>query len=244
MHRIFRDSPIPRYIQLADLFRQRIARGIWQQGLKLPSLDELAKEYDVARVTLRQAMDVLSREGLVSMQQGRGTLVTAPASDNRWLNVETTLDDLHAVYLDTRPELSNLSEDREMPVLGPKEGSPAPAYRHLRRLHARNGIPYCLISLHLDERIFRRAPARFRREIVISLLRDMPDVKVAKAWQTLTIGTADMELAARLDIPVNSPTAEVRRVFNDPQGMVLYCADVSYRGDFIRVEMDLRVRKS
>ena len=240
MHRIFRDSPIPRYIQLADLFRQRIARGVWQQGLKLPSLDELAKEYDVARVTLRQAMDVLSREGLVSMQQGRGTLVTAPASDNRWLNVETTLDDLHAVYLDTRPELRNLSEDRDMPALGAKDGSPAPAYRHLRRLHARNGIPDCLISLHLDERIFRRAPARFRREIVISLLRDMPEVKIAKARQTLTIGTADMETAEALAMPLNAPVAFVHRRAVDADGTAVLIAEGIYRGDVVRFDVKLR----
>jgi hypothetical protein len=33
----------------------------------------------------------------------------------------------------------------------------------------------------------------------------------------------------------------VRRVFTDPQGRVFYLADVTYRGDFIRLVMDLRV---
>jgi len=66
MHRIFGDSPIPRYVQLAEVLRARIGRGHWRAGEKLPSLDELGREFDVARVTVRQAIDVLAREGLVS----------------------------------------------------------------------------------------------------------------------------------------------------------------------------------
>lgn len=241
MHSIFRDSSIPRNVQLADLFRQRIARGVWPLGHKLPSLEELVREFDVARVTVRQAMTRLAREGLVSPQQGRGTMVTGGAATDRWLSVQTTLDDLHKVYLDTKPELTNLAESVAMPQLTAKDGTPAPEYRFLRRLHQRDGVPYCVISIYLDNRIFSRAPQRFRNEIVISVLRTMRSVKVARARQTLTINAADVEVASHLQIPVNSPTAEVRRVFNDPAGTIIYLAEVTYRGDFIRLEMNLRV---
>jgi GntR family transcriptional regulator len=86
-----------------------------------------------------------------------------------------------------------------------------------------------------------RAPERFRSEIVISVLRGMRSAKVAQARQTLTIDAADVEVASLLQVPVNSPVAEVRRVFNDPAGTVIYLAEVTYRGDFIRLEMNLRV---
>ena len=70
---------MPRYAQLADLLRQRIARGVWPPGTQLPSLEALMQEFDVARVTVRQAIDLLAREGLVSPQRGRGTFVTGAA---------------------------------------------------------------------------------------------------------------------------------------------------------------------
>jgi GntR family transcriptional regulator len=240
-HPIFRDSSIPRNVQLADLLRQRIARGVWPVGHKLPSLDELVREFDVARVTVRQAIDRLAREGLVSPQQGRGTIVIGHARADRWLTVQTTLNDLHEVYLDTKPDLRNLAESVGDAPLSEGDGNPAPRYRFIRRIHEREAVPYCVISIYLDERIFERAPERFRREIVISVLRSMKSVKVASARQLLTIGAADVEVASHLAIPVNSPIAEVRRVFNDPQGTAIYLAEVTYRGDFIRVEMDLRV---
>ena len=74
---LFRDSPVPRYAQLADVFRQRIARNRWPPGTKLPTLEALMSEFDVARVTVRQAMELLARDGLVSPERGRGTFVMA-----------------------------------------------------------------------------------------------------------------------------------------------------------------------
>ena len=56
----------------------------------------------------------------------------------------------------------------------------------------------------------------------------------------VTIGTADVEVARHLELAVNAPVAEVRRIFKDSAGTVIYLADVIYRGDAIRIEMDLK----
>jgi GntR family transcriptional regulator len=56
----------------------------------------------------------------------------------------------------------------------------------------------------------------------------------------LTIASADLEVARLLEVPMNSPVAEVRRLFKDAGGTVIYLADVIYRGDAIRLEMDLQ----
>ena len=70
------DSHVPKYAQIADIFRQRIARGIWAQGLRLPANEELAAEFGVSRVTIRQAVDLLARDGIIEARQGRGTFIT------------------------------------------------------------------------------------------------------------------------------------------------------------------------
>jgi GntR family transcriptional regulator len=239
MHRYFGDSPVPRYAQLADLFRQRIVRGTWRTGTKLPSLELLTKEFDVARVTVRQAVDLLQREGLVSAQRGRGTFVTAQPDAPRQLHVETTLAAMVEMYRGDQPQIINIVESSGAPALAEGDGKAAAKYFHMRRVHSRDGQPYCVISIFLDQRVFRRAPQRFRREVVIPVLADLR-LKIARARQTLTIGTADLEVAGHIGVPVNSPVAEVRRVFNAPDGTVMYLAEVIYRGDFIRLDMDLK----
>ncbi len=240
MHPVLRDSPIPRYVQLADLFRQRVARGVWASGQKLPSLEQLVQEFDVARVTVRQAVDLLARDGVLSPQQGRGTFVTGSGAEQRWLRVETTLADLIEVYRDTKPQLLNISESAAMPALAADDGKPAQKYFYMRRVHSYQQRPYCVISIYLDHQVFRKAPVRFRRQVVIPILVSLPGVKIARARQTLTISTADVEVAEHLKIPVNSPVAEVRRVFTAPDRTVIYLGEVTYRGDFIHLEMDLK----
>ncbi len=234
------NAQAPLYVQLADLFRQRIAKGIWKQGDKLPSLEQLVDEFSVARVTVRQAVDRLARDGLVLPQRGRGTFVTGAPSDDRWLRVETTLQSLSDVYRDTHPTILNIDESTRTPVLHPADGIAAPAYAFMRRVHARQGRPYCIINIHLDAAIFAKRPARFRKQTVIPLLMSMPSVEIVSARQVLTIGTADLEVARHLGIPVNAPVAEVRRVFTGPGQRVIYLAEVTYRGDFIHMEIDLK----
>ena len=217
-------GPMPRYAQLADVFRQRIARNRWPPGTKLPTLEALMQEFAVARVTVRQAMELLARDGLVSAERGRGTFVTAQPRRHR----------------NDTPNLTLIDEASATPRLQPHDGTPAPHYHFLRRVHSRDGQAYCVISIYLDERVFRMAPRRFRRETVVPVLLELPRVAIARAWQTLEIGTADVTVARLLDVPVSAPVAEVRRVCQDRHGVVVYLGEVTYRGDYIHLEMDLK----
>jgi GntR family transcriptional regulator len=234
------ESHVPKYAQIADIFRQRVARGIWAQGLRLPANELLAAEFGVSRVTIRQAVDLLARDGIIEAQQGRGTFITGTPAQDRWLKVETTLSDLAEVYRDTSPEIINISESRMDAPLLAEDGKPAARYVFMHRVHSRDKRPYCVISIYLDEKIFRRFPKRFRKETVIPILKDLRDPAITSARQTLTIGTADLEAAKLLKVPLGSPVAEVRRVFTTADRTVVYLGEVTYRGDFIRIDMDLR----
>ena len=114
----------------------------------------LAAEFGVSRVTIRQAVDLLARDGIIEAQQGRGTFITGTLKQDRWLKVETTLSDLAEVYRDTSPEIINISESRTDAPLLPEDGKPAANYVFMRRVHSRDKRPYCVISIYLDEKIF------------------------------------------------------------------------------------------
>jgi len=237
---IIDSAQAPLYVQLADLFRQRIVKGVWKTGDKLPSLEQLGAEFEVARVTVRQAVERLTRDGLLSPQRGRGTFVTATPSSDRWIRVETSLRNLADVYRDSHPTILTIDESTRTPRLVDGDGVAAPKYVYMRRVHSHEGRPYCVIDIWLDAEIFARRPARFRKEMVIPLLLATPSVKIATARQVLTIATADLEVARHLQINVNAPVAEVRRVFTGPKRRVIYLAEVTYRGDFVHVQFDLK----
>ncbi len=82
-------SRIPRYLQVATALRQRINTGQWTVGEKIATLEQLENEFQVARVTVRQAVDLLQQEGLLKSEQGRGTFVTKSQGPGRWLQLAT-----------------------------------------------------------------------------------------------------------------------------------------------------------
>lgn len=232
-------SPIPLYLQIADALRDRIARGLWQRGQLIPTLEQIADEFSVARVTARQAVQLLMSEGALTPQRGRGTFVSAAAPVLKPVQVVTSLQELAEMYRKTTPELLTVDENSRVPAVGATQGTLAQAYTHMKRVHSTNGAPYCVISLYLEEKLFSSSPDRFRTETVIPILMDLKPCPIVRAKQFLTIGSADAETARLLRVPVASPVARVERVFNDADGVIIYYADVIYRADVIKVEMDL-----
>lgn len=234
----------PLYRQLADVLRQRIAKGIWDVGAMIPTFGALAAEFGVGLITVRQAVSLLAQEGLLRAQQGRGTRVLARPQVHPRVRIETSLAGLAEVYRATPLELRLLEESDAMPVLEASEGKPAERYHHIRRVHVREQQAVSVISLWLDDSIFRLSPKRFRHELIIPALLDLAGSRIAKATQTLTVSTAGPEAAHALEISENSPVAEVRRVICDHAGTVIYACDLVYRSDYIKWEINLLAPRS
>ena len=68
-------GPLPLYARVASILRERIRGGEWQPGTQIPTIDELRGTYQVAEITLRQAIRTLSDEGLLLSRRGKGTFV-------------------------------------------------------------------------------------------------------------------------------------------------------------------------
>lgn len=235
----FRLSQIPLYIQVATTLRRRIEEGFWAPGAKISTLEELQAEFGVARVTVRQSVDLLQKEGLVRRQQGKGTFVVEGLEDRRWLTLDTSWSSLIDTIKDNVPKFIPVSAPARPPVLRPGEGRPAKAYVYLRSVQSRGNRIYSVVNLHLAKDIFDRAPDAFRRRTALPIVAAMKGVMIASAHQTLVIASADPETARLLKVPLNSPTAEAHCVVLDRRGIAIYVADIIYRGDCIRLETSL-----
>lgn len=65
----------PLWSQLYDVLEERILSGYYPTGTNLPSEVNLMDEFEVSRVTVRQAMDKLLVAGLIARKRGKGTIV-------------------------------------------------------------------------------------------------------------------------------------------------------------------------
>jgi GntR family transcriptional regulator of arabinose operon len=65
----------PKYIQVANIIRQNILDGTWHEGDAIPPEKILCSRFNIARGTMRQALQLLESEGYLVREQGRGTFI-------------------------------------------------------------------------------------------------------------------------------------------------------------------------
>lgn len=90
-------SRVPRYHQIAQTLRERIVAGGQGPGKRLDTQRSLAREFGVTLMTLRQALDLLERDGLIARRHGLGTFVARPAIDYDILHLRALAGDLSAL---------------------------------------------------------------------------------------------------------------------------------------------------
>ncbi len=72
---INKNNPMPLYSQIADWIREKISTKEWKKDYQLLAEEELAKQLEVSRGTLRKAISSLIEEGILIQIQGKGTFV-------------------------------------------------------------------------------------------------------------------------------------------------------------------------
>lgn len=77
LYQIDKESYEPAYQQLANILRRQISEGLFRPGDLLPSEAQLVRRYGISPMTVRRSINLLSDEGVVSTEQGRGTFVKA-----------------------------------------------------------------------------------------------------------------------------------------------------------------------
>ena len=232
-------SRIPLYIQVASALRQRIENGQWQPGQKISTLEGLEREFEVARVTVRQAVELLQNEGLVHRQQGRGTFVADKLQDKHWLRLETTWESLIAPIKDNVLKLIKVDNPPALPTLMKDEGKLAPEYVFLRSVQLKDGAPYAVVNLHLARDVYDRDPDAFVTHTALPVLATLSGTDIEQAHQTLVIGSADPGTASLLQVSLGTPTAECHCVVTDREGAAIYVAEIIYRNDCVKLYINL-----
>jgi GntR family transcriptional regulator len=67
----------PMYLQIMEQIKQRIAIGDWKEGQSIPSIRQLAVDFQVSVITVKRAYLELEREGVIVTHQGKGSFVAS-----------------------------------------------------------------------------------------------------------------------------------------------------------------------
>lgn len=105
----------PKYEQIRMDLASAIRAGDYRPGEALPSQRELSASYGVTLMTLRQALRLLSDEGLVVQQPGRGTFVTPPKLAYQRKTLRSMSDELRGQGIDVETKVIQLG-NRQPPA--------------------------------------------------------------------------------------------------------------------------------
>ncbi|CAG7644437.1 GntR family transcriptional regulator [Paenibacillus allorhizosphaerae] len=98
---------VPMYIQLKNYILDQMNKGIWKPGDKLPSENELAEQFQVSRITVKNAMADIVKQGLIYRIQGRGSYIADGASE-QWITYEQQETGGGSLVAFLMPRLNNL----------------------------------------------------------------------------------------------------------------------------------------
>lgn len=232
---------LPAYLQIEDDLAERIERGDFGVGARLPTERMLAATLGVSRMTVRAALDRLARRGMIVRRQGSGTVVAAPklrqdASHLRGFFEASIGQGLLPVSrVVERVEMLATTHLAQVLGLGPGDR----VYKVVR-VRSVAGVPVVLETSFLPEAIVPGLlDEDLERSSIYRLMERLHGARPVRATQTFEPIAAAAAEAALLDLTVGSPLMLVERTAWDGRGRAVEHARDLYRGDRSRFVAEL-----
>ncbi|RVT98350.1 GntR family transcriptional regulator [Mucilaginibacter limnophilus] len=208
-------SPIPLHIQAENLLRELIDDPQYQGGKFLPNEVNLSKQLAISRTTLRQALNKLVYEGLLTRKKGVGTKVAQPSVSSKsmnWLSFSQEMKargipiknfELHLSWVFPEEKVANFFEIKtDKKIL------------KLERLRGRNEGPFVYFVSYFHPRVGLTGEEDFTRPLYEILEKEhMVIAQLSK--EEISARAADKLISGKLDTELGSPILLRKRFVYD-----------------------------
>lgn len=225
--------PMPLFQQLKESIRSKILDGTYAPHHKLPSEREMTVTFSVSRITVRQALSELQREGLVFKINGKGTFVSMPKARFDVSQLKGFGESAASIGQEAISKL--ISVTNEIPTelvrnkLDINRNSLATKIKRLRYLNREPlAFDFTHTSISLGERI---SSADLEKRDIFDILENDCGIYIASAKVNVEAIICDEELAKYLAISEGTAVLHVERaILDEKQNTILY-ENLYYRGD-------------
>ncbi len=236
---------LPRYMQVMQVLRERIATGVYGIDTLIPTEAELCEEFSVSRYTIREALRRLTEAGFVARRQGSGTLVIAREPAGNFTHSMRSLTELFQYAVDTRfgiDEIAPIAVDETAAALiGCAPGETWLRVQGLRTTRAQDAI-ICHTTVFIDMRFAWLEPEM--RDCVgplYALIERRAGVPVAEAVQTTNAVPVPEAISPLLDVPQGGYALRLVRRYLDREGATMVVSTNHHPAD--RFSYTMRIRR-
>jgi GntR family transcriptional regulator len=237
---------LPLYAQVEDVLAGRISSGVLPVGAQLPSEDELIREFDVSRTTIRTTIQNLVRQGLVEIRRGRGTFVASPRIIQELTELTGFVEDMR--FLGRTPTARVVSREvvpADHLVADRLAITPGKPVVQIRRVRLSDGVPLSFDETYLPENLGRKIMGDdLATEPIFTLLEERYDTPLFEAEYELEAAAAEPAIAMALEIPAGSPIFLIERTSYTLGRHPVDYERLHYRGDHIRFKTRLARRRA
>jgi GntR family transcriptional regulator len=230
---IDKNYPLPMYFQLKELMREKIASGEWKPGDMVPSERELSEQYQISRMTARQALGELATEGLLRREQGRGTFVAEPKIEHGLTRLTGFTEDMKARGLQPGARVVRLELIRP-PLLAMRalQITPEETIVLLERLRLAGGEPIALETSHLHfNGVGDLLNEDFENNSLYQILSEKYQITPARAEQKIGADLCSKREQELLKISEGAPVLRNKRITFDQWGRPFEYTESAYRAD-------------
>lgn len=218
---------IPLYRQIQASLKEKITSGVYEEGGLLPSENELCVEFNATRMTVRQALNELVREGYITRQHGKGSTVSASRKSlgllslKGWTEVVVASDRHGKTLVLEGPILKKLEDIAFKPLIGEEKHEEFIFFKRLRLVEdspvmyehtylPNKNLPNFIKEPLLEGSLFRTLLIKYQ-------------IDVQSMTQEVRAVAADKETASLLKIKSKSPVLHLLRKYKTSiDGFFLY----------------------
>ncbi len=233
---------IPRYHQLARILREKIQSGEWPPQSAIPSERQLEQQYRISRPTIRQAIELLIREGYLYREHGKGTFVMPQKLQKGLLELTSFSEDLLKRGIKPGQVVRSLSREVPPENIARKLDMPADGKTlRIERIRLGDGIPIGLQTsyLALDTEQDISMEEMEQAGSLYKILQVKFGILPWAADETLEVTLASPDEAHLLQIEEGCPLLLNERVLWSQERKAVEYVKILYRGDRYRYTMRL-----
>jgi GntR family transcriptional regulator len=228
------------YIQIRETLREQIKQGVFEAGAKLPSEDELATQFGVSRMTVRQGITDLIDEGVLYRRRGVGTFVAQFHVERDHNKLSSFFDTAKTEGFDFEFQVLN----REVvpaklmvaKALALQEGEPV---IRIQTLRLANSAP---VTMHDEYVPYRLCPDLLQDDLGDRHIWEVVEsygYRVKHAVQKVEARTVDSEVAQVLKMEEGAPILYKQRTILAEDGTPVEFTLCYNRGDMYSLTMTL-----
>ena len=222
---------LPAYIQIHDHIKKEIDEGKWEIGQRLPSERDLSDQFQVSRMTLRQAITLLVEEGVLERRVGSGTYVASNRVQEKMRGTTSFTEIIKSQGKDPSSKL--ISYRRTLPNKKEADQLGIPVSEtiiRMERVRFADQVPVVYEVATIPEKFIKS----FKKEEVTShFFQTLEDhgYRIGKSQQTIYARLANDKIASYLSIPKGHPILALTQVSYLDDGTAFEYVKSQYVGD-------------